>query len=494
MYLLKWRFMDKVWAHKFRRTTILIVGCLSVLAGVGLARVVRIDGLLVWALVPLALFTLRRRQFITLAAIAVLGLSLGLARGSIYMQKLASYQNLALQKVTIVGNATDDAVYGTNSQLSFPLGNLRVTAPVAEPLTGTIKASGFGEVAIYRGDQVQVSGQLYPTRGSNQASISYANLTVLTRSHSWVNDIRRRFEAGMQSALPEPLASFGLGLLIGQRSTLPASVSGQLNAVGLTHIIAVSGYNLTIMVELARRLLGKRSRFQTMAGSLLMIGGFLLLAGSSASITRAALVSVLSLAAWYYGRQIKPVVLIAFAAALTALMNPLYLWSDVGWYLSFLAFFGVLVLAPLIKNRLFGNRRVTELGMIMLESLCAVVMTIPIILYIFGQISLIALLSNALVLVLVPLGMLLTTVAGLAGMLLPALAGWFAWPARLLLTYMLDVVNILSKVPHAFVQNLSLPLAQMLAMYGLIAAGALALWHKTRGDRVKMVAETNGES
>ncbi len=51
--------------------------------------------------------------------------------------------------------------------------------------------------------------------------------------------------------------------------------------------------------------------------------------------------------------------------------------------------------------------------------------------------------------------------------------------ARVLLTYMLDVVNVLSKVPHAFVQQLALPIDQMLAMYGIVAAATLALWHKT---------------
>lgn len=142
----------------------------------------------------------------------------------------------------------------------------------------------------------------------------------------------------MQSALPEPAASFGLGLLIGQRSTIPKSVSLQLAAVGLTHVVAVSGYNLTIIMRAVRKLLRKRSKYQSTVASLLLIGIFLLFTGFSASIVRAAIVSTLSLWAWYYGRTFRPIVLILLAAVITAGVYPIYLWSDIGWYLSFLAF------------------------------------------------------------------------------------------------------------------------------------------------------------
>jgi hypothetical protein len=68
---------------------------------------------------------------------------------------------------------------------------------------------------IYHGDTVRVTGKLYPTRGNNVASVSFAEVRVLARGHAPLDALRRRFAAGMQSALPEPLASFALGLLIG---------------------------------------------------------------------------------------------------------------------------------------------------------------------------------------------------------------------------------------------------------------------------------------
>jgi competence protein ComEC len=285
----------------------------------------------------------------------------------------------------------------------------------------------------------------------------------------------------MQTALPEPLAPFAMGLLVGQRANLPDDVKQDLLMVGLTHIIAVSGYNLTIILQAGKRLFDRTSKRISTGLSFGLIGVFLLLAGASASIVRAAIVSMLSIGAGYYGRAFRPLDLICLAAAITALANPVYVWSDLSWYLSFLAFYGVLVLAPLIQRRWSGHGwHRTLIGAVALESICAEVMSLPFILYIFGQLSLIGLPANVLVVTLVPLAMLLSLVAGLAGMCAGSLAGWLAWPAGLLLNYMLDVARLLADLPHVFVQDRALPFAGMLGLYVMIGGLTLVLHHKTK--------------
>lgn len=440
-----------------------------------------VSGLWLWPLGGLVIFSLRRRSALTVLAVISFGLVLGCWRGGNFMQQLQPYQVLSHQKVTITGNVIIDAVYNNHKQLSFVIDHVKFVSPVEESVPGRMKISGYGVNMVYRGDIVKISGSLYPTRGANQASIGYSEMSVIGSRPSFVDSFRRNFSAGMQSALPEPAASFGLGLLVGQRNTLPPDVTQALLMVGLTHIIAVSGYNLTILLEASRRLLGKRSKFQSTIAALALIGLFLLIAGSSASIVRAAVISVIGLAAWYYGRTIRPTLLILLAAALTAYASPVYLWSDISWYLSFLAFFGVLVLAPQIVKRFFGGKQPHLLVQIVLESLCAEIMTIPIILFTFGQMSFIGLLANMLVAASIPLAMLLSLVAGLAGMLIPAVAGWLAWPASLLLTYMLDVANLLSRIPHIFIQNISLSVAGMVFLYTCVV-GLLAIL-KTRNKR-----------
>ena len=401
------------------------------------------------------------------------------------MQNVFQIRGLTEKKVTIEATATSDSVYSTTSQIEFTASHIQLLEPGKKPLSGSFKISGFGVPIVYRGDRVRVSGKLFPMRGSNQGRIAYAQLDVINTGSSHINDFTRKFNAGMQSALPEPTASFGLGLLIGQRSTLPAEITAALTAVGLVHIVAVSGYNLTIIVRGVGRLkLG--SKYQKLILSLALIVGFILVTGFSASIVRAALVSALSLWAWYYGRQVKPLVLISFAAAVTGLWNPFYIWGDLGWYLSFLAFFGVLVIAPLITGRLF-RKPPKLLTMVLIETLAAELMTLPLILMTFSQLSIIALVANVLVVPLVPLAMLLAAVAGLFGAFVPQIAGWFAFPARLLLTYMLDIVHMLSNIPSVLIHR-SISGFYMIALYAVVLAVTIVLYRRLP-KRTNLTAE-----
>lgn len=455
--------------------------CLALFGGVVLAREVALaDARWFWLAVPFALIALKRHNLLTVFFLSLLCFGLGWWRGTDYMQRLAEHESFHYQKVTIIGQATDEAVYGQRYQLEFSVKNVRLVEPEQKDLVGNLTIRGFGAPAIYRGDIIQVSGKLYPTRGNNLGSVSFAELKVLQHDTAWLNELRRNFAAGMQSALPEPVASFGAGLLIGQRSNLPESTEEDLRQVGLTHIIAVSGFNLTIIVLACRRLLAKRSKFQATFACLALIGLFLLITGSSPPIVRASIISLLTIGAWYYGRNIKTLALLLLAAAITVLANPIYLWGNVSWYLSFLAFFGVLVLAPLITKRILKGKEPKVLTGILIESACASLLVIPYVLFIFGEVSLVSLIANLLVVPLIPLAMLLALVAGLAGMIIPALSGWLAWPANVLMTYMLDVANMISGVPRAFVQNINFPLVYMLASYCIIGFVCLVLWRKTR--------------
>ena len=377
------------------------------------------------------------------------------------MQKLGQLRQLTGQQVIVQAMATSDSVYSSGNQMEFTA-NKSVLIPQQQPLAGSFKISGFGVHMVYRGDTVRVAGKLYAMRGSNQARISYAQLAVVQAGHSWSSDLSRRFSAGMQNALPEPQSSFGMGLLIGQRINLPELITAELTAVGLVHIVAVSGYNLTILIRGVQRL-RLRSKYQQLAVSLVLIATFITITGFSASIVRAALVSSLSLWAWYYGRRIKPAVLIGFAAALTGMINPFYVWGDMSWYLSFLAFFGVMIIAPIIQARLF-KKSPKILTSVLIETLSAELMTLPIIMLSFNQLSMVALLANVMIVPLVPVAMLLAAIAGTAGMLIPQVAGWFALPARLLLTYMLDIIHLLASIPSVLM-HLSISVTYMLAFY-----------------------------
>lgn len=389
----------------------------------------------------------------------------GIWRGGQFLKQLDPYRELTGKSVTLLATVQSDATYNKQQQLSFDVSEVRFIDPIEIEVPGRISVSGFGEQAVYRGDLLQITGKLSPTRGSRQARISFSNFKALNRDTSVIEKTRRSFIAGIATALPEPSASFGLGLLIGYRTNLPEITTDQLAITGLTHIIAVSGYNLTIIVRSVRRLLGKRSKYQQTVICAVLILLFLLVTDFSASIVRASIVSGLSLAAWYYGRRFKPLLIIALAAVITAGWNPLYLWADVGWYLSFLAFFGILVIAPIVTRRIYGKRNEVPLpSLLLIETTAAQLMTAPIILYIFGRASLIGLVSNLIIGPLVPVAMLVTLVAGLSGIFMPILSGFIALPARWLLRYILDIVGLFARVPNAQIER-SINLWHMVSMY-----------------------------
>lgn len=404
------------------------------------------------------------------------------------MQKLNILRAFTTHNVTIQATATSDAVYSTKSQLQFTA-NKVVLVDTGQPLAGNFKLSGFGVRMVYRGDRVQVNGKLFPTRGANQATIAYARLSIIQNGRSWFGDFSRRFSAGMQNALPEPLSSFGMGLLVGQRINMPAIVTAELTAVGLVHIVAVSGYNLTILVRAVQRL-RLRSKYQQLVISLGLIGAFISITGFSASIVRAALVSALGLWAWYYGRRIKPAVLISFAAALTGILNPFYVWGDLSWYLSFLAFFGVMIIAPVIQARLF-KRQPKFITVVLLETLSAELMTLPLIMLTFSQLSLVALVANLLIVPLVPVAMLLAAIAGGAGMLIPQLVGWLAWPGNILLTYMLGIIHLLASIPSVLV-HASIGTTYMLGFYAILLTVILAA-HKRATAKNAIITDENNK-
>ena len=111
---------------RFRRTTLITVGCVSVLAGLGLARKVNLEPQTWWLLFLPLLLQIRRKNTISLVLIIILGLSLGLWRGGLYMEKVNELKQLAGQKVAIEATATSDSIYGRSSQMEFTVNKIQL--------------------------------------------------------------------------------------------------------------------------------------------------------------------------------------------------------------------------------------------------------------------------------------------------------------------------------------------------------------------------------
>ena len=460
-------------------------GSAGVLLGVALALVLR--GTLFagaeWLAVAGALvFTAAVRRLAVLVVLALAaGMLIGLWRGTIEQIALRDYLPYYGQSVVLRGKVTEDTAYGPRGDQRLRLGDISIGG---QALRGKVWVSSTSKADIKRGDYVELKGRLSEGFGNLPASMHQAQLVNAERPRPGdvAREVRDWFGAGVRRGVPEPEASLGTGYLVGQRSALPETLDEQLRIVGLTHVVVASGYNLTILVRFARRTFARISKYLATLATALMIGSFMLVTGFSPSMSRAGLVTGLSLAAWYYGRTIHPLVLLPFAAAVTALINPSYVWGDVGWYLSFTAFTGVIILAPLVQHYFWGNAKQPGVfRQIFVDTMAAQVATLPIILLAFGQYSLYALPANLLVLPLIPYTMVLTFFGGLGGLIAPGIAGWLGAPAYALLHYMTAVVGWIASLPSARGET-TFGVSALIISYLALFLLTIFLWRKTGHD------------
>lgn len=428
-------------------------------------------------------FVKLRRIFLIFILLA--GIFLGIWRGSIQQEGTARYQEFYGKHVKLSGVVVDDVSISPAGDQKYKLRDIKIDTLA---MNGEIWVSGKDTgLKIQRSDTVTAEGFLSEGFGSFSASLARAEmLSIQPTSNQDVGlQARDTFAEATKEHIPEPQRSLGLGYLLGLKSSLPEALVLQIQILGLTHVVVASGYNLTILVSFARRLFVNVSKYlSTLVGGG-MIFGFILITGFSPSMSRAGLVAGLSLLAWYYGRRFHPLTLLLIAASITLFIHPAYIWGDIGWYLSFTAFFGVLILAPLIHHYFWGrDKRPSLIRDLVLATVSAQVLTLPIILYSFGAFSIYSLPANLLILPVVPLCMLATFIAGLAGLFLPFAAEVISLPAVWLLKYCTFVIEKVSSLPH--VQNeIQISLPQVFIGYGLIVIVTILLFVKTKHNFMK---------
>lgn len=431
-------------------------------------------------------WALWRRAAYVLPVVVLAGSLLGLWRGSVLATQVEVYAHVMGRTAEVRGKVVEDTDVGSAGEVNMRLGSIAING---HEVAGRVWVNLAGKQDIKRGDIVTVKGKVSEGFGNYAASMYRTKLVDWQRPNP--GDVARRvrdwFADKIRLAIHEPQASLGLGYLLGQKRALPPELQDALVVTGLTHVVVASGYNLTILVRLARRLFARVSKYLSTLSATTMILGFMAITGASPSMARAGLVSGLSLAAWYYGRKFHPLVLLPFAAAVTVMIDPSYAWNDLGWELSFAAFAGVMILAPLLQRYFYGNAEPGTVRQILGETISAQVMTLPILVMAFGAMSNVAIIANLLVLPLVPLAMLLTFVAGVAVLVAPWSAAWVGQPAEWVLTYVTSVIAYFANLPWAQVE-VQIGVWQVVAAYVVIVVACVYMWRATgyslRGENV----------
>lgn len=427
-----------------------------------------------WAVLALAAAVIARRSRLTYILVALLAFAIGMLRQDIFIaqQPARTIDSLQYNKHIVVGTVASEPFRDDKTNYVFYLRDLVVDG---EPVAGDLRVKSL--VANAKEDyRVEVQGKVLPSLGKASSSISYAKVSILSTEQSILVQAKSEFSKGVRRALPEPVGSFMLGILIGARSTLPKELQDTMALIGLSHLIAVSGYNLTIITLAIQGLAGKKWQWASLVGTLWLIVGFVILTGASASIVRAGIMSTLFLLASYYGRKLEVLTCLALGIIITLMWSPAYI-TDLSWQLSFLALGGIVLLTPVVRTLI--PQRFGLVGEIAAVSIAAQIATMPLIAYVFGNISIVAPLANVIFLPFVPILMLLGFLAGLVGMLAPGIAFVAAWPIGGVVNAMLDCMRYLAGLPGAAINGATPSELAVLAFYALL--GTLGLLGHRRG-------------
>lgn len=459
------------------------VFCCALVIGIGFAasdfsRYFQSFSWLVASMILLIICVWKRSTWM-LPLVFVVGMLLGLLRATPVEQELRTYSNFIGHSVTIQGYVYEDVAVGGNREQQFKIKDIKIED---KTLSGIVWVSTTSQVEIKRGYKVELNGKIQKGFGNISAAVYRPTIISIKDPRTdTARELRDVFSERIHDNIASPEAELGVGFLVGQKSGLPEDLGTSLQIVGLTHIVVASGYNLTILVRLARRLFARISKYQATVASSGLIVGFLLVTGMSPSMSRAAIVSGISLAAWYYGRSVHPLVLLPFVAGVTAFIQPQFVWGDLGWYLSFAAFAGVMIIAPLLQHYFFGPERPRLFRQIAGETIAAQIATMPIIALSFGVIALYALPSNLLVVPLIPFVMGFVFAAGVCSFFFPPLAIIFAAISYMLLHYIVIVVETISRTPNAQV-DVTFTMHILAIYYILLLAVAVYMQRKTKHD------------
>jgi competence protein ComEC len=308
-------------------------------------------------------------------------------------------------------------------------------------------------------------------RANNRGNMAYA----------FIYRAKENIRAIINRGLNEPNASLTNAIILGDKKGLPEDLQTAFSRTGLSHIIAISGMNislLSLMIMSALLALGlwRQHAFYFAALALVI---YIILVGAPASAVRAGIMGFLVLWATHIGRLSRLDHTLLVAAAAMLVINPRLLYDDIGFQLSFLAMYGLAFISPVfssyyekVRNK-FGKNLLDMLNM----TVAAQVFTWPIIIYHFGVVSLIAPAANLLVLWILPLQMIGAFAAIALSLAVPAFAVIAFSPVFILNNWLIAVAKLFSAFPGSYITAYNLDIFWLMLYYLIAMLGLMAFRH-----------------
>ncbi len=311
------------------------------------------------------------------------------------------------------------------------------------------------------------------------SQIVYPKIEILdTEAHTvsallgrWKEDMIHRLEMFVSS----PNDALASGMLFGA-STMSSEFIQLFRVAGLSHIVVLSGFNIAIVIASVLFVLQFLPLVLRIFLASMSVIIFVVMVGAEASVVRATLMAFIGLLATVLGRPYvaKQALIISFLFII--LYEPYSLLHDVSLHLSFLATAGIIYLTP-ISEKIFARVATVSVKEMYVTTFSAYVITVPYICYVFGSVSIYALLANLLALPLVPIAMLLSLLVVLASYVSSTLSLMIGFVDSVILSVIRAIAETVGYLPFSYFSiTISFQMASVLYL-GLLG-GVLYLERK----------------
>lgn len=350
--------------------------------------------------------------------------------------------------------------------------------------------------ALRYGDRVEVSGKLeepgiikdknggrpfdygkYLSKDDIYHTMSFAKVVIVSSGHgSFIRAalirVKNSYVSKIRDILPESEANLLAGFTILGKASLSRETIDTFRRAGVVHIVVLSGYHVALIIMFLlwffksiflRVNLGLRS---THIMTILSLLAFVLMAGVSASILRATIMALVALGGKFIRRPYNARRALLSAAFILILFNPKILVFDVSFQLSFLATLGIIYLSPIVDTY-FAKLISAKWGLrnLLAITVAAQVAVSPLLLYQMGNVSIVSLVSNILILPVVPFAMIIGFFATVLAFFSVIMALPLTYVAYLLLAWILSISSILGDLPFALFSISLVPIWAIALMY-----------------------------
>lgn len=428
------------------------------------------------------IYFFNKNSFRIIFLIFLMAFLFGICRSSLILKetRLSEYYD---QKVLITGKVFSEPEIGSlKTRLKIKIHSVKTDHKVLFSKENLlISIPKYPEYQT--GDLLEISGKLQkPENFDNENGIEFdyqnflakdkifsliyfADIKILEKNPSFnlaalLFKFKNDFLKKVSTILPSPQAELLGGLLLGVKRSLGAELESQFRKTGLIHIVVLSGYNITIIVIAVFKFLSFLPRiFKYLLGVIFVIC-FAIMVGSGATVIRASIMAIVAIIGKFSSREYDINRSLIFAGLLMVIHNPLIIFHDPSFQLSFIASLGLVNLSPYFTKLLFFITDKFGIREIVSSTISTQISVLPIILRMTGEISIVALPVNLIVLPLIPITMLLGFLTGILSFIYWPLGLFFGYLPNLFLNFELLIVKAAAnfsfstinvKAPSAFI-------------------------------------------